>query len=69
MAGEADIASRVCLLEEWMNRLERQANPSSSEQNAMEVQVETTSTTTAEPVKKCHRCKSRRHLVADCPKR
>ena len=69
MSGEADIDSRVHLLEEWMNRLERQANPSSSEQNAMEVQVETTSTTTAEPVKRCHRCKSKRHLVADCPKR
>jgi hypothetical protein len=69
MAGEADVASRVRLLEEWMDRLERQANQPSSEQNAMEVQVETTSTTTAEPVKKCHRCKSKRHLVADCPKR
>ena len=68
MAGEADVASRVCLLEEWMDRLERQANQPSSEQNAMEVQVETTSTTTAEPVKRCHRCKSKRHLVADCPK-
>ena len=69
MAGEADVASRVRLLEEWMDRLERQANQPSSEQNAMEVQVETTSTTTAELVKKCHRCKSKRHLVADCPKR
>ena len=69
MTGEADVASRVRLLEEWMDRLERQANQPSSEQNAMEVLVETTSTTTAEPVKKCHRCKSRRHLVADCPKR
>ena len=69
MAGEANMASRVRLLEEWMDRLERQANQPASEQNAMEVQVETTSTTTAEPVKKCHRCKSKRHLVADCPKR
>ena len=69
MSGGADVGSRVRLLEEWMDCLERQANQPSSEQNAMEVQVETTSTTTAEPVKKCHRCKSRRHLVADCPKR
>ena len=68
MAGEADIDSRVHLLEEWMDRLNRQVNQSPSEQNAMEVLVETTSTTTAEPVKKCHRCKSSRHLVADCPK-
>ena len=69
MTGEADVDSRVRLLEEWLDRLERQAHHPSSEQNAMEVLVETTSTTTAEPVKKCHRCKSRRHLVADCPKR
>ena len=69
MTGEADIASRVRLLEEWMDRLERQTNQPSSEQNAMEVRVETTSTTTAEPVKRCHRCKSKRHLMADCPKR
>ena len=69
MSGEADIDSRVRLLEEWLDRLERQTNQSSLEQNAIEVLVETTSTTTAEPVKKCHRCKSRRHLVADCPKR
>ena len=55
MSGEADIDSRVCLLEEWMDRLERQANQPSSEQNAMEVQVETTSTTTAELVKKIGR--------------
>ena len=68
MSGEADVASRVRLLEEWMDHLEKQANQPASEQNTIEVQVETTSTTTAEPVKKCHRCKSRRHLVADCPK-
>ena len=68
MSGEADTDSRVRLLEEWMDRLERQANQPSSEQNAMEVQVETTTTTAVEPVKKCYRCKSRRHLVADCPK-
>ena len=39
MAGEADVASRVRLLEEWMDRLERQANQPSSEQNAMECYV------------------------------
>ena len=69
MARDADTDSRVRLLEEWMASLERQANQPSSEQNAMEVLVETTSTTTAEPVKRCHRCKSKKHLVADCPKR
>ena len=69
MSGEADVDSRVCLLEEWMDHLVRQANQPSSKQNTMEVWVETTSTTTAEPVKKCHRCKSKKHLVADCPKR
>ena len=68
MAVGADVDSRVCLLEEWMDCLERQANQPPSEQNTMEIQVETTSTTTAELVKKCHRCKSKRHLVADCPK-
>ena len=68
MAVEADEASRVRLLEEWMDCLERQANQPSSDQNAIEVQEETTFTTTAEPVKRCHRCKSKRHLVADCPR-
>ena len=39
MSGEADIDSRVRLLEEWLDRLERQANQPASEQNAMEVLV------------------------------
>ena len=37
MTVGADVASRVCLLEEWMDRLERQANQPPSEQNAMDV--------------------------------
>ena len=37
MSGEADVDSRVRLLEEWMDHLERQVNQPSSEQNAMEV--------------------------------
>ena len=68
MAVGADEDSRMRLLEEQMDHLERQVNQPPSEQNAMEVQVETTSTTTVEPVKKCHRCRSKRHLVVDCPK-
>ena len=68
MAVGANEDSRVHLLEEWMDHLERQVNHPSSEQNAMKVQVETSVSTVSEPAKRCHRCCSKRHLVADCPK-
>ena len=69
MAIGADEDSRVRLLEEWMDRLERQADHHFSEQNTIQVQVETSVSTVSEPAKRCSRCRSKRHQVADCPKR
>ena len=62
---ESNPARRVQLLEEWMDRLERQWDQELEDSYQGELQVQFTRGSN----KKCHRCQSTGHLVAACPTR